>query len=231
MTHFEVLSDYLMGSDHAPILCTLGFNKSFRADLKRPEPRFNFKKADWNKFGHVFDTMINQYDLETTSDLNEVFSKLVIESANQSIPKLQCFTQKSYPPHIVSLIKTRQQVRRDKKKVNFENRPILNTEYNRLTSLIKKAIKEYTEVKWSIFLGKLGPYPASSSIFWKIINRARSPKKSSTIPDLIVGARVYKTDEEKANLFALSLGETFTDGGPSTDFGSIIYNYVEDFIK
>jgi hypothetical protein len=130
-----------------------------------------------------------------------------------------------------SSFKMRQQVRRDKKKVNFENRAILNTEYNRLTSLIKKAIKEYTEEKWSIFLGKLGPYPASSSIFWKIINRARSPKKSSTIPDLIVGDRVYKTDEEKANLFALSLGETFTDGGPSTDFDSIIYNYVEDFIK
>jgi hypothetical protein len=88
MTHFEVLSDYLMGSNHAPILCTLDFNKSFRAELKRPEPRFNFKKADWKKFGHIFDTMINQYDLEIISDLIEIFSKLVID---QSIPKLQYF--------------------------------------------------------------------------------------------------------------------------------------------
>ena len=115
-----------MGSDHAPIICTLGFNKSFRAGLKRPEPRFYFKKADWNKFGHVFDTMISQYGLGITLDLNEVFYKLVIESANQSIPKLQYFEQKSYLPHIVSLFKMRQQVRRDKKKVKFQNSANLN---------------------------------------------------------------------------------------------------------
>jgi hypothetical protein len=49
-------------------------------------------------------------------------------------------------------------------------------------------------------------------ICWKIINRARSPEKTSTIPDLIV------LDKEKANLFRLSSGETFADGGPSTSF-------------
>ena len=100
-----------------------------------------------------------------------------------------------------------------------------------MTGLIKKAIKEYTEWKWSLFLGKLGPHPPSSSIFWKIINRARSPKKTSSIPKLVVDDRIYSTDEEKANLFRSILGETFTDSGPSTDFESVIYNYVEEFVS
>ena len=46
-----------------------------------------------------------------------------------------------------------------------------------------------------------------------------------------MGDRVYSSDEEKANLFRSILGETFTDSGPSTDFESPIYNYVEEFVS
>jgi hypothetical protein len=80
-------------------------------------------------------------------------------------------------------------------------------------------------------MGKLGPHPPSSSLFWKIINRARSPKRTSSIPNLVVGDRVNSSDEEKAYLFRSILGETFTDSGPSTDFESTIYNYVEEFVS
>ena len=73
------------------------------------------------------------------------------------------------------------------KKVILENRGVFNTEYNRYTNLIGRAIKAYTEEKWATFLGKLGPHPTSSSSFWKIINRARSSKKNSNIPNLVVG--------------------------------------------
>ena len=104
------------------------------------------------------------------------------------------------------------------------------SEYNRLSGLIKKSINEYKEKRWSNFLGKLGPYPASSGKFWQIINRARTQKKSSTIPTLVVDGKVHSTDEDKANLFASVLCETFTENGASTDFDSTIYSYVEDFI-
>ena len=113
---------------------------------------------------------------------------------------------KSYPPHIIEIIKLRRKVRKKKKKQSLEERSVSNTEYNRLTGLLKKAIKEYTEKRWSLFLGKLGPYPASSSIFWRIINKARAPKTISSIPTLVRGDRVYKTDEEKAELFRSVLG-------------------------
>ena len=232
MSHFEVLTDHRMGSDHAPILCILSLNKAFRIDVKIPEPRFNFRKADWNKYGHVLDQMIGEIDsgVEIT-DLNEVFSSLIIKSANESVPKMLNSPLKSYPPHIIEIIKLRRKVRKKKKKQSLEERSVSNTEYNRLTGLLKKAIKEYTEKRWSLFLGKLGPYPASSSIFWRIINKARAPKTISSIPTLVKGDRVYKTDEEKAELFRSVLGETFTDSGPSSDFDSVTYNYVEDFVS
>ena len=239
MLNYEVLVDHMMGSDHAPIICTLGLKKNFRIEVKPSEPKFNFNKAHWISYGHVLDELIDQIDpgvLGNDSErvapfLDEIFADLVITAANRSVTKLNFDQSKSYPPHIINLIKQRREVRRDRKRVIFENKPILNSEYNKLTGLIKKAIKEYTEWKWSLFLGKLGPHPPSSSIFWKIINRARSPKKTPSIPKLVVDDRVYSTDEEKANLFRSILGETFTDSGPSTDFESVIYNYVEEFVS
>ena len=233
---YKVMVDNMMGSDHAPIMCTLGLKKNFRIEIKPTEPKFNFNKADWIGYGHVLDELIDQVGFDgdpggISPFLDEIFAGLVVKAADRSIPKLNYDHGKSYPPHIIRLINQRREIRRDKKRVNFENKPIINAEYNKLTSLIKKAIKEYSEWKWSLFLGKLGPHPPSSSIFWRIINRARSPKKTSSIPNLVVDDRIYSSDEEKANLFRSILGETFTDSGPSTDFESVIYNYVEEFVS
>jgi hypothetical protein len=108
---------------------------------------------------------------------------------------------------------------------------VLNSIYNKLTGLLRFKIKEYTEKKRSLFLGSLGPYPASSSIFWNIINRARSQKNSSSIPTLRIGDSVFESDEEKANLFASILGKTFSEDVNSTDFDNVIYSYVEDFVS
>ena len=102
-----------------------------------------------------------------------------------------------------------------------------------MTNLIRNSIEIYTEEKWSEFLGKLGPYPPSSSIFWQIINQARSQKKASSIPTLVVGDLVYESDEDKANLFASILGKTFTETGddPTQNFDPKVYRYVEEFVS
>ena len=50
---YEVLTEYLMGSDHAPIMCTLQVQKSFRLETKNTKLRLNFNKAEWDNFGRV----------------------------------------------------------------------------------------------------------------------------------------------------------------------------------
>ena len=62
MMNYEVLTDQMMRSDHAPIMCTLGIKKNFRLEIKPSEPKFNFNKADWVSFGHVLDELIDQID-------------------------------------------------------------------------------------------------------------------------------------------------------------------------
>ena len=144
MSHFEVLTDSLMGSDHAPIMCILSFNNSFRIDVKTPEPRFNFNKADWNKYGNALDTLISELDLENDSNINninELFSSLIINAADLTIPKFANSHTKSYPAQIIELIKLRRKIRKNKKGKSLEKSSVLNTEYNRLTGLIKKQLK------------------------------------------------------------------------------------------
>jgi hypothetical protein len=120
--------------------------------------------------------------------------------------------------------------KKNKKLAKGDEKVNLTTEYNRLTNKVNKAIKEYTEKRWSRFLGKLGPHPTSSSAFWNIINKARTQKSSSSIPTLVVGERFIKTDKDKANLFATSLAETFTEDIESTDFDRAFYTHVEETV-
>ena len=202
------------------------------------EPRFNFTRADWALFGSELDGMITEINCKSLDDINsfdEIFSNLVNVSASKAIPKCTATTLKSYPRPIVILIKARQALRKKKKKkerTNSEELKILNTEFNKLTRQIKVAIKKYTEDRWANFLGKLGPYPASSSIFWSIINRARTQKKGSGIPTLIQDGKIYETDKDKANLFASILSKTYSESGEEcNEFDKNCYNYVEDFVS
>jgi exonuclease III len=149
MTSIEVLTDSKMGSDHAPVRCTLAFNKDFRQDPVEIEPRFNFTKADWVLFGSELDGMITEINCENLDDINsfdKIFSNLVNESASKAIPKFAATTLRSYPRSIVNLIKARQALRKEKKKkkkkTNSEELKILNAEFNKLTRQIKVAIKK-----------------------------------------------------------------------------------------
>jgi hypothetical protein len=83
---------------------------------------------------------------------NEQFTSIVSRAAEVSIPKFAPCHAKSYPAHIVELIKTRRVFRKGKKLAKGEEKTKLTTEYNRLTSKINKAIREYTEKRWSRFL-------------------------------------------------------------------------------
>ena len=76
----EVLANTRMDSDHAPVMCTFGFNMPFKLDLKEPEPRFNFTKADWVSFGKTLDTMISELGDVDRGDINGVISTLTLRS-------------------------------------------------------------------------------------------------------------------------------------------------------
>ena len=76
ISHFEVLSDHRMGSNHVTILCTLRVQK-------RVKSWAYCSKANWNKYGKILDEIIDQVDSEHISELNEIFNSLIINSAEK----------------------------------------------------------------------------------------------------------------------------------------------------
>jgi len=110
----------------------------------------------------------------------------------------------------------------EKKKLRNELRkekdPFLKTKYYQLANLVKKSIRKYKYRKWNHLLEKFGPHPVTSSPFWSIINRAKNPKQTPTIPSLRKGNLEFKTESEKVELFASMLKETFSDVGSDGEF-------------
>ena len=94
--------------------------------------------------GHALDGLIGELDLENCwhiIGINERFSKVIIDAASSSIPKFSDSYSKSYPEHI----KLRKAIRKNKKGKSLEKRSVLNTEYNRRTSLIKNPLGSVLE--------------------------------------------------------------------------------------
>ena len=58
MLSYEVMTEHMMSSDHAPIMSILGLKNFFRVEIKPAVPKFNFNKTDWGDYGHVLDEFL-----------------------------------------------------------------------------------------------------------------------------------------------------------------------------
>ena len=220
---FEVLNDYRMESDHSPIyfeICCSGNTKSLTQNSK---PRLNFAKADWLLYQReliekAFSVSYADLELLSIDELNELVIQHINEAVGKSVPKFINRSSNSLPKSILDKIKTKKELRKIMKK---SNDPQSKTNFYQIANIIRLEIKEYREKKWISLLEKFGPYPVSSSPFWNIINRAKSPKQSPSIPSLRKNNNAYKSDEEKANLFASLLKETFCDVNSNEEFDQV----------
>ena len=79
-----------------------------------------------------------------------------------------------------------------------------------MISFHSKLSSEFYDDKWKTLLGDIDPYPVSSRKFLNEINKLKSSKKFSNLPNLNFENRLYKTDNEKAGLLLDILTETFS---------------------
>lgn len=64
----------------------------------------------------------------------------------------------------------------------------------------------------------IGEHPVSSRDFWNKINKTRNTKTCSFIPTIKIGDDEFKTDEDKANLFAKNLETIFSADDQPNEF-------------
>ena len=228
--NFEVLNEVNMSSDHCPISFDMQLSDSFLLDSTDSKIRLNFAKADWDLFRKILDENTNKLtesNLKSLNinELNDLISNQILNAVEISVPKfLSRNIKNSLPKEIIDLIKYKRETRKSLNKSKSGN---LKTLYNKLTSQVKVQIKEYREKAWINMLDKFGPYPVSSRLFWKKINEARTSKKSADIPTLVKDSVEYKSDPEKAKVFASMLREIYAANDNETEFDAIHKNKID----
>ena len=100
--------------------------------------------------------------------------------------------------------------------------------YN-LKDQIKNEIIVNKQEEMSNFLSKLEKTPVSTKPFWQRVNKARKKDSSDAIPTLTKDGVDFKSDEEKANIFAEKLANTFNETNP-TDFDNEFKQNVDQII-
>lgn len=85
----------LAGSDHRPV--KLEVNLQYKPQPAMTFPRWNYKRADWNKFSERADILTET--LQTTDNINKVaasFNQSILQAAKETIPR---GARKNYKPY------------------------------------------------------------------------------------------------------------------------------------
>ena len=215
---FCVLTNEDMTSDHVPISATFSNKKdksnNYGNNKNITNKKYNLQKADWIKFKSKLPT---ETSLEVCNDvdrLNKFVKESIINAADNSIPVFRnnSYHNKTLPNYILELVKLRKKVRKQMNinGIDPNDRANLKTRFNKLKSLIREEIKAVNDSEWSRFIKKIGNNHTSSKPFWQRINKIRGKKNGKQIPTLVIDEHKYITDDEKADIFAKILEQTFS---------------------
>jgi hypothetical protein len=205
---FEVLTEQNMGSDHSPIIIQ-PCQKEHNVHTIQAEPKFDFVRADWKKFADNLPVEFPD-DVLSIESRNEFITSSILKAAEAAIPNKKPKRRgKRLPESIIELIKARQILRRVAETTQAQAD---KAKYNKLSQVVKDEIIAVNNENWNTFIDGLNKFSLSSRPFWHRISVVKGGNsKKNDIPTLIESGRELKTDEEKANLFAERLKNTFCD--------------------
>ena len=220
ITKFEVLNDFRMDSDHCPLLFYINCTSKIQQNALHGKPRLNFAKADWPLYERLMNAKASccstmELNALSIDELNKLVCSHINDSVEKSVPKYIITSSNSLPKYILDMISEKRDFRN---KLRKSKDPLLKSKFYQISNQVRTSIREYKERKWNHLLDKFGPNPVSTSPFWSIINRARNPKQTPSIPTLRRGNREFKSELEKVELFASILRETFSDIGSDGEF-------------
>ena len=162
------VNDDLCGSDHYPI-----FLKSLDCSSTDRPKTFNFKKADWNLFGDLCSSSIDERICSV-----EQFTEGLMEAARATIPYHSSKFQKTRVPwftaDVKNIIKNRKKAQR-----KYRNRPSLETfiEYKKLKAKSKLIIKQAKMASWQDYVSKIN-FRTSTKAVWKKIRKIKGKDTS-----------------------------------------------------
>ena len=221
-SNWDTLTDTL-GSDHIPIIITISSKDNVSKDNSKIDykiPKYNYKKANWDKFKNIISTkdfLLNKIEYTDINYLYSLFQDTLINAANRSIPKCnENHTTKKQgnswwstecEEAVMNKKKAFKTYLKNKTEENFNKMKYANIHCNKI---IAKAKTMY----WNSFCTKEISSPKDLNKIWSKIKTIKNNNRTSTIP-ILSNNNSIPTDKEKAEIFVESFSKISTTEGLS----------------
>ena len=191
--HWEILED--IGSDHLPILISIQIEKE-----KQPSnqsTRWNYSKADWDKFRTMSDELLTKIDLN--SDINTQFTQFcqaTLTAAKSAIPKgSRAKYRVFWNDELETAVKKRKAARKmAQKNPSQENK----TFYNKCSAQVKKISKSSKRQHWEKTTKQLDLRKDGQKA-WKLMDKLSGKSKRTNPAPLETETGIATTNLKKAN--------------------------------
>ena len=177
-------------------------------------PKWNFKKANWEKFNILYHEKLTFDNFENSEDPILSFTENLIDISNQCIPKISTNSFKKKRPWFNDKCKEAIKKRKDSFK-RFKQYPT-KTNLNACKSLRAKArriIKQAKRSSWKDFSSKINDRTPMTTI-WNMIKKINGKNQSMKYSHIKVDDKIYENKEEIANI----LGKTFKTNSSSVNY-------------
>lgn len=210
---FKVHSD-LCGSDHFPILLHI-----LTSQTEKPLRHWKFQEANWNLFQSLLLSHISSNILDNDNSI-EVFSSIIVECANQAIPKS---SGKIHAPKTPWFDEECKQLHRERKAAQrkFFRFPTVENKchHQKLRAQTRRLFKEKKKQSWLNFCSSLN-FQTSTKKVWNIIRKIKGKNSKAAIQCLKDNGETITDKAQIANLLASTI-----------HFNSSSNNYSESFKK
>lgn len=212
---WKVLQSTTLGSDHYPILCEIG--KKANREKINDVRRWNFNKADWEKFSEISERRIQEWYIpKDIEESNKEICGILYRSAEESIPKKKIPSKKPVVPwwtkECAIVIKNRNKALRVVRKTMLMEDLI---KYKQTQAITRKTIKTAKRNYWRNFCSGIGTCISVNEV-WGMIKKMRGIRKTKEIPVMQQGKQEAISDIEKAEMLA----QTFVKSHSTTNLSN-----------
>lgn len=197
-SQWEVLDPFNLGSDHFPTVGTFGLR--LPAEMDRIEGRFNFLKADWEKFETFCDDLLPGIQDSSVDEWNSGLCSVISAAAAAAIPRKGTGQKKKAVPwwnkECDEAIRNRNKAFRVLRRFPTVDNLV---RYKFCRALARKVVKSAKKSSWREYCASLsGDTPVYQ--LWSTVRRMNGVSRKATVPVLVDENRTAVTPAEKANL-------------------------------
>lgn len=202
-------------SDHTPIIASISTSVIERKD----KVHLSNRKTDWGSFRAYICKNINlKMPLKTNEDIEDAaryITNLIQVATWKSTPSLtkKCKSAQNYPLEVKKMVLEKRRLRRV---WHTSRHPADKTSLNIFAEKLKHFIKTIENETTQHQLESLSPHLRDSRSLWKATKHLDQPQKTSP-PLRLTGSGWARSDDEKAETFALFLKNVFTPNEVDAD--------------